>query len=38
MEGLFAAVDRVGMDAFAEVIDEADACKASAVVRRALNL
>jgi len=38
MEGLFAAVDRVGMDAFTEVIREADACKASALVRRALGM
>jgi len=38
MEGFFAAVDRAGMDAFADVIREADACTGSALVRRALNL
>jgi xylose isomerase len=38
MEGLFRAVDRVGMETFAEVIREADACSASELVRRALNL
>jgi xylose isomerase len=38
MEALFRAVDRVGMDAIAEVIREADACSASRVARRALGL
>ena len=38
MEGLFRAVDRVGMDAFAEVIRSGDACAASDLVRRAMNL
>jgi len=38
LEGLFAAVDRVGMDAFAEAIERGDACNALDVVRRALNL
>jgi len=38
MEALFAAVDRVGMDAFAEVIKQADACKASELVRKAMGL
>jgi sugar phosphate isomerase/epimerase len=36
MEALFRAVDRVGMDAFAEVVRGADACSASELVRRAL--
>ena len=36
MEGLFRAVDRVGLDAFAEAIRGADATQASALVRRAL--
>src|SRR3990172_38808 len=38
MEGLFRAVDRVGMEAIAEVIRTADACSASALVRRALGV
>ena len=38
MEGLFRAVDRVGMEAIAEVIRTADACSASELVRRALAL
>ncbi len=38
MSGLLRAVDRVGMDAFAAAIRDADACRASALVRRALNL
>ena len=38
MEALFRAVDRVGMDAFGEVIARADACEASDLVRRAMNL
>jgi len=38
MEGFFSAIDRVGMDAFAEVIAQADACGASALVRRAMNV
>lgn len=36
MEALFAAVDRVGMAAFAEVIRRADATEATALVRQAL--
>ncbi len=38
MEGFFRAVDRVGMDAFSRVIKDADACQATDLVRRALNL
>ncbi len=38
MEGLFEAVDRVGMDAIGEVIAEADGCSAVDLVRRALLL
>ena len=38
LEGLFAAIDRVGMDAFAEAIEQGDACDALGVVRKALNL
>jgi xylose isomerase len=38
MEAFFRAVDRVGLEAFAEVIREADACSGSELVRRALNL
>jgi sugar phosphate isomerase/epimerase len=38
MQGLVNAVDRLGMEAIAEVIREADACKSSGLVRRALNL
>ena len=38
MAALFAALDRVGMEAFEEVIKEADATRASALVRQALNL
>ena len=38
MEALFRAVDRVGMDAFAKVIKNADACAATALVRQAMNL
>jgi xylose isomerase len=38
IEALFRAVDRVGMDAAAEVIDGADACEAVALVRKALNV
>jgi sugar phosphate isomerase/epimerase len=37
-EGLFGAVERVGMDAFAEAIAEADATRASALVRQAFAL
>jgi xylose isomerase len=36
MEGLFAAVDRVGREAFGEVIRGADATEATALVREAL--
>jgi len=38
MQGLFDAVDRVGMDSLADVIRDADACKAAAVVRKAFGL
>jgi len=38
MEGLFRAVDRVGMDEIASVIARADATEASALVRRAMNM
>lgn len=38
MEALFRAVDRVGVEAITEVIRSADACEASALVRRAMNL
>jgi xylose isomerase len=38
MEAFFAAVDRVGMDAFGKVIREADATKSTALVRQALGL
>ncbi len=38
MNGLFRAVERAGMSSFADAIRDADACKSSAVVRRALNL
>lgn len=38
MEIFFEAVERVGMDAFAEVIASADACKASELVRHALGI
>jgi len=38
MESFFDAIERVGMDAFAKVIKEADACKATELVRKALNL
>jgi xylose isomerase len=38
MEALFRAVDRVGMEAIAEVIRTADACSASELVRRALGV
>ena len=37
METFFAAIDRVGMDAAGAVIREADACKSSELVRRALS-
>ncbi|MHB9024447.1 MAG: sugar phosphate isomerase/epimerase family protein [Armatimonadota bacterium] len=36
MEGLFQAVERIGMAAFDEVIRNADACQATALVRKAL--
>ncbi len=38
MEAFFRAVDRVGMDKFDEVIRRADACEASELVRRAMNI
>jgi len=38
MQGLFDAVDRVGMDSLADVIRDADACNAAAVVRKAFGL
>lgn len=38
LEAFFRAVDRVGMDEFAEVIRHADACEAMDLVRRALNI
>ena len=38
IEGLFNAIDRVGMDQFKEVIDSADACSASGLVRKAMGL
>ena len=38
MEAMFRAVDRVGMEAFKKVIDSADACSASELVRRAMNI
>jgi sugar phosphate isomerase/epimerase len=38
MTGFFRAVDRVGLEHFTEVITTADACKATDLVRRALNL
>jgi xylose isomerase len=37
METFFKAVDRVGMDAIAKVIQQADACESSRLVRRALD-
>ena len=38
MESLFQAIDRIGMDTCAEVIQSADACQATDLVRQALNL
>ena len=38
MEGLFRAVDRVGMEAIAEVIRQGDACNSSQLVRKAFGL
>ena len=38
MEGFFAAIERVGMDAVGEVIREADACRSSALIRQAFGL
>ena len=38
LKGLFKAIDRVGMDAIGKVIQEADGCKATEIVRKALNL
>lgn len=38
LESFFRAVDRVGMDAFAKTIAEADATKSSKLIRQALNI
>ena len=38
LEAMFRAVDRVGLNAFKNVIDSADACSASELVRRAMNV
>ena len=38
LEAMFRAVDRVGMDAFKDVIVSADACSASELVRCAMNI
>ena len=38
MKGLFGAVERTGMENFAEAIRGGDACKATALVRNAFNL
>ena len=38
MEAMYRSIDRVGMDNIAQVIRNADACEASALVRKALNL
>jgi len=38
LSGLFKAVDRVGMDNFDRVVKSADACKATELVRQAMNL
>jgi xylose isomerase len=38
LEALFRAVDRVGMESFAEVIRSGDGCDAVGLVRRALNV
>jgi xylose isomerase len=38
MESMYRCVDRVGMDDFEQVIHNADACEATALVRKALNL
>lgn len=38
MEGFFKAVDRAGTGAFDKVIEQADTCQATEVVRKALNL
>jgi sugar phosphate isomerase/epimerase len=38
MQGFFQAVDRLGMEAIAEVIKQADGCTSSQLVRRAFNL
>ncbi len=38
IEAFFRAVDRVGMDEFAQVIGRADACEAVDLVRRAMNI
>ena len=38
MEAFFRVVDRVGMEAIAKIIQRADACESSQLVRQALNL
>jgi len=38
MEGLFGAVDRLGLDTIGEVIRSADACRSSELVRHALRI
>ena len=38
MEAFYRAIDRVGLDAMAEVIRQADGCKSSQLLRKALNL
>jgi sugar phosphate isomerase/epimerase len=38
MEGFYAAIDRVGMDALTEAIRSADACQSTTLVRTALGL
>ena len=38
IQGLFDAVNRVGMDAIAEVVSTADACRATEIARQALGL
>ncbi|MFH1616419.1 MAG: sugar phosphate isomerase/epimerase [Planctomycetota bacterium] len=38
LEAFFRAVDRVGMDAFTKVIKSPDPCKASELVRKAINI
>ena len=38
IEAMFRSVDRIGMNGFAQVIRNADACEATALIRKALNL